>query len=497
MKKLLLFILILSAHFSIAQTVPMPEQPYRYGDEYGWGQDGVDQTRWWITEKDCTYMEMKIDTVTALADSAAGTWVYKTWKRKKFRFQPPLITAPVMLHFYGYEFPIEDYTYEDRIGEVDNNYSQGDTIWIRGKNIRNLASGTMRIDIFDWQDIKESLPLINITATKPVIIENCIFVNAGDMIHVRGLNSHVIIRNNIFVGLPPTINDFPHGRAVSVQYGKSVKIENNYLEQCRGFYIEDSEYDNILIRFNKAKNIDGRYNNASRQRLSNSPAAFAKIRNLKAASINIAWNEIINYPGQSAMHAVILISRVLTNSDWESVETINIDNNFIYGVWSFPSPEINADFDGAAIVVSGSENTKFVDARNNRIVAGRGIWLGNASNTMISNNRLLFSGLHPNEKEYKPQQLTFSITDAYQSNAIRDNTIEENLVQFNVGQIAVNDVQLTNKWTNVLINTTPSYYGNREKIGASLRDEKDEYIAWKYQAMVKNGYTIGPIKKRR
>jgi hypothetical protein len=434
---------------------------------------------------------------TLYRDGGEGTVKWKFSYGKYDTLKPPLIIEPKNLHDYNYSFDYSGLEFEGRQPAIRDT-SMG-TFYVRDRNF--MSTETIPHPEYTWKGSYKTIPIIDIKTKKKVIIENCVFVSAGDFIHARFPNADLTLRNCVFIGLPPSIKDYPRGLALYMATGKYADVQNNYLEQARGFHIEDSKYDHVTVRANKAKNIDGRFSNQgsrgqmrTNSYLLRAPAYFLKLSQVSVGTATVMYNEVINYPDESAIEDFVLITKIGANGYGDEYPNINVEFNFFYGNWSYPASTKNDNYDGAVIRIAGAGTTASVSVNENVAISGKDYRVEIGYNNRVTKNVKLFSHKHPDGSDYKPVVRTFSIVDSLDVGVISGTMMEDNKI-LHLTKVMVSDVDSGQVWKDVPINTTISYTGNKEAINATLRDEQDEYIRWKYVA-TDRGVNIGPYLMR-
>jgi hypothetical protein len=392
---------------------------------------------------DSVKIEFKVDSLHRYGGNGTVTWT--STKGDYGDYKPPLIIAPKYLHAYNYSYDYSDLTFEGRQEAItDTTFG---VVCIENRNFRDDV--TTLHPTYTWDKAYRTIPIIDIKTTKPVVISNCVFVGAGDFIHARFPNANVTIVNCVFIGLQPTIEKHPRGSVLYAAFGKSVTVENNYFEQVRGISIEESQYNNVTIIQNKAKNIDGRFahpgtRGASRTDpyTSRTAAYFLEVRLASVHYLNIKYNEVINYPDQSAIEDFILLNKVDFNyGRYEDngepppeYQNINIDQNFFYGNWSYPFSEKNSTYTGAGVRITGVGSSSTTSTYDNVLISGKGFRIETTGTHQMLGNKKVFSHKHPK---------------SFESNKEADNT--------------------------------------------TLQDEEDAYGVWRYSTISK-GINVGPFK---
>ena len=204
-------------------------------------------------------------------------------------------------------------------------------------------------------------------------------------------------------------------------------IENDDLESTAGIYLNDfrgstSAGDKNLIRYNQAKNIDGRKSNGAggyldfNDRTSRTDGhtesgydvvQFLQLANIAQHSgIEVAWNQITNDPGNSRVEDNISIYK----SSGTAGSPIRIHDNYIDGAytvkpWQGDTSDANWTYDwsysGGGIMlgdgVTGDVATTcgFVQAYNNTIVdtTNYGINITAGHDLTFFSNRIISDGL--------------------------------------------------------------------------------------------------------
>jgi hypothetical protein len=248
----------------------------------------------------------------------------------------------------------------------------------------------------NWESRDTNVPAVLVKTKEPVIIENSNIRSAGNLIHnLAGAN--LTVRNCRGYGLLPTVKGFPHGRFVRSRLPKNLVIVNNYFENTAGIYVyeftgDGSKGQTIKIMRNKARNINGKHRDGvtfTRVQL----VQFNQV--VRTGNVEIAWNEVINEPGKSAVEDNIN----MFNSNGVSGSPIRIHNNFIKG--GYPVDPKSRPYSGGGIITDGSGTgmyaCAYIHAYENVVVSttnyGMGIAAGN--NIQYYNNRVISSALFP------------------------------------------------------------------------------------------------------
>jgi hypothetical protein len=154
----------------------------------------------------------------------------------------------------------------------------------------------------NWQSLDSRIPAITIQTAEPVIIENSNIQSAGILIKAHYWNNDVTVRNTRGFALRPSMDNERQGRFFDANNFRNAHLEHNYMEQTSGIYLaaymgDKSTKQTIKVLYNQARNIDGRYRNGGKEFVQ-----FVQFNGLQGLrGVEIAWNEVINTPNNSAV----------------------------------------------------------------------------------------------------------------------------------------------------------------------------------------------------
>jgi hypothetical protein len=343
----------------------------------------------------------------------------------------------------------------------------------------------------NWESKDSEVPAVEIRTSEPVIIENSTIRGAGYLIKSEGHDAKIIVRNTEGYGLPPTpwvLYEKPR-RFLIVNDFKHVVVENCYMESTAGIYLGNSYKGNgspqqtISIRYNKAKNIDGRiydgwYRSQFVQFNFRNPVQHAEI----------AWNEIINKPDQSLVEDNINIY----NSRGTAASPIRIHNNYIQG--AYPLPATNPEYSGGGILTDAPAEDTTQTTAHVRIYENQLVGLGNycigiagGNNIEVYRNRAMVSGMIDADRPFACWTSGIWAKDFYKTGATFGNRFYNNTLGV-VGQ--------GGEWRNEImegIENAASIKDNQviqQHPSANL--EQEERKRWQ-EKIQSNGIAIGPI----
>ncbi|MCJ8163497.1 glycosyl hydrolase [Pontibacter sp. E15-1] len=344
----------------------------------------------------------------------------------------------------------------------------------------------------NWESSDSEVAAVEVRTAEPVIIENANIRGAGQLIRSAGYRADITVRHTNGYGITPTPwSDYKKPRRfVAVDVFKNVTVEHCYLEQTAGIYLgveyvgNGSPDQTITIRYNKALNIDGRvYGDKDR-------VQFVQFNYRgEVPYAEVAWNEVINAPGASAVEDNINIY----NSRGTPASPIRIHDNYIQG--AFPMPLAATEYSGGGIIMDspGTDSltsTAYVQVYNNQLVGLGNYCLGIAggNNIEMYDNRAVVAATFPDEKPYHFWTSGIWAKDYYKMQNTFANSMHHNTLAV-VGK--------TGTWRNEIMDSTflaAETYGNTILPGAVTKSmEKAEYAHWQ-QKLRKHQLLLGPIQ---
>ena len=280
-----------------------------------------------------------------------------------------------------------------------------------------------------WESDDADKPCVRIATAEPVVIENASLRGRGNLIVSREHQAKITIRNVRAVDVNPNVEGKSAGRFCDIERFASVTIENCSMENTGGIYLLDYEgnrtaSETVRILRNRAHNINGRRSDGHGGYGSGkSLVQFAQLDKVRhAAGIEIAWNEVINDPGQSAVEDNISI--YLSSGTKES--PIRIHDNFIRG--AYPIDPLKHDYSGGGIMLGdgvsdqGTENDSgFVIAEKNQVLdtTNYGIAISAGHDCQIVANRIVSAGMLENGKPIGAQNVGAYVWDSYKAGKTR------------------------------------------------------------------------------
>ncbi|OON65692.1 hypothetical protein [Hymenobacter sp. CRA2] len=344
----------------------------------------------------------------------------------------------------------------------------------------------------NFRSTDSNTPVIRISTTQPVIIENATLVGPGTIIDAYNVRANLIVRGTKGYGTTPTVNGRAPGRFIEASNPIQLKVENNYLEQTAGMYIyqwggSGAADQTLTVRYNQAKNIDGRKRGGGDNLVQF--LQLNQVRNL--ANVEIAWNQVINEPNNSRVEDNINFS----NSGGTAQSPNRVHDNYVQGAYPYPA---NAPgYSGTGMTTDGDGSTPattaaFINAYNNQFVSTCNAAMNIASGHDIRyyNNRMVTSSYLPDGTKLNATYAATSIFNAYQvpSSVMYNNSVDNNVIGFAKDGFSMpfpGRHDLSSGACSPCTNTT--HLPNP----ITVATEQNEFSLWQ-QKLRQNGISVGP-----
>ncbi|HZL37232.1 MAG TPA: hypothetical protein VFC78_18070 [Tepidisphaeraceae bacterium] len=298
-----------------------------------------------------------------------------------------------------------------------------------------------------WVSGDPDIPAVLVKTTEPVTLEGCTLRGRGDLIATGVDHANITIRNTRGTGVNPGVAGRTPGRFFTGESCDAVVIENNDLTHTAGIYFLSYGGDfkpphTFKVLRNRARNMDGRKSDGhggwldfnTRTPRAGGPAengfvevqfvALDKVRHVPG--IEIAWNEVINDPGESRVEDninIYLSSGTVKNP-------IQIHDNFIRGAYTIDPAKSDIhdsrfdydwQFSGGGILLGDGnpdspENAPaFVEAYDNQVIdtSNYGIAIEVGHDSVFHDNRILSAGLLPDGRPIAAQNVGAGIWDGH------------------------------------------------------------------------------------
>ncbi|RTQ48956.1 hypothetical protein EJV47_15295 [Hymenobacter gummosus] len=266
-----------------------------------------------------------------------------------------------------------------------------------------------------FRSLDSGRPCVRIATTEPVVLDSCVFEGAGTLVECQLAGARLTIRRCVGRGLPPTKDQTPRGRFLTVSEARSVRVEQCLLEQTSGIYVykwsgDGSPRQTLKVLGNRVRNIDGRYRDGGG--LTVSFVGLNQVRGV--AGIEIAWNEVISRPDESMVEDNIN----LYNSSGTPASPIRVHDNYVQG--AYPYPAASTKFSGTGMTTDGDGSsalttTAYVEAYQNQFVSTCNAAMNIAAGHHIRyhHNRLVTSSRLPDGRPLPTTYAATAVFNAY------------------------------------------------------------------------------------
>ncbi len=297
----------------------------------------------------------------------------------------------------------------------------------------------------NWQSTDSRTPAVTVATTDPVTIENSHIRGAGDLITTNVPGSNLTVRNSLGLAMNAGVKGQPNGNFVQVSSPARLDVENNYVENARGGVIVQgyagtrNGEQTIVIRANRARNLTGLLSDGNGSYLpgegsSVSPAHFIQFDSVQSVPrIEVGWNEVVNYPGQSLVDDNIDLYR----SSGTANEPLEIHDTYIQGAYPYRAQDAYA---GGGILTKGAstdsaqEASAFNNIHDNQVIGtvNYGIKFAAGHDNLATNNRVISSGLLADGTKIAAEEVGLVNGAAVgQSASLYNNTMRDNVVGWN------------------------------------------------------------------
>jgi hypothetical protein len=358
------------------------------------------------------------------------------------------------------------------------------------------------IYVGSWEDTAANSTTVSIATTQPVTIEDSIIRGAGELIHNTTSGAQITIDDSSGYGLNPNVAGVEKGDFLYALDAASVDVENNYINGVGGYGIDIRGFvgtgsQTITILYNQIENIDGRYSDGNGgYETTGAPTPHAIIlSNVESVpGIEIAWNQIINTPGESYVNDVVN----MYESSGTAASPIQIHDNYIQGLYAI-DPDTEYD-SGCGIIMdgeAGASETAYVDIYNNEVVAtgNGGICIAAGHDISIYDNRVINSGILPDgnalNASYVGMYIQDYMTGGSSANFYNDIAYDNAAAWMVPAHTHSNTSSSAYENNYVFLNgSAAGSYGNTSLGVATPAMEAAEYVTWQAK-VASNNVTIG------
>ena len=283
----------------------------------------------------------------------------------------------------------------------------------------------------NYQSLASAVPCVLVNTTEPVVLQGCRLAGAGDLIQ-SGSGANLTVRNCTGTGLAPSVDNQAPGRFLDAYQSQNLVIEHNLFTGTSGIVVNrwsgSGPGQALTVRYNQARNIDGRWRNAG----GSTRSSFLILNTVQhLAGVEIAYNEVQNAPDQSLVEDNLNFY----NSSGTAGSPLHIHDNFVRGAYPFPAS--SPTFTGSGFTTDGDATTPdgataYIEADHNQFVAtcNAGMNIAAGHDVYFHDNRLVTSGLLPNGAQLASTYAATAVFNYYNllaavfgNNRIENNTI--------------------------------------------------------------------------
>jgi hypothetical protein len=359
----------------------------------------------------------------------------------------------------------------------------------------------------NWRSINPQTAAVTIATAAPVVIQNSYMSSPADLIEDPVYGSNLTVKNVIGIGVNPNVPGQANGLFVDAQNPVLLDVEHCYFENVRfGVYVRGysgnrNGAETVIILNNRGRNILGLESNGNNGYLPGETNwqwahAFQLGNMASVPGIQIAWNEIVNYPYQSLVNENIN----MFDSGGTASSPALIHDNYIQGAYPYNPPVDSYNGGGFTTDGSGSDTVQTASAfnsiYNNQFVGtvNIGLEIGAGHDNVAYNNKVVSSGLLANGTEIPAQNVGISVYDGY-GNINNGSMYNNNMYGNTVGWMCWASRCAWDGYRNdKYFPLNSSYYDTNPSISANpitLEAEDSEYPAWLAKISA-NGMVVGP-----
>lgn len=393
-------------------------------------------------------------------------------------------------------------SYQGQTATAAVNSSMGNIQWSRPVTI--TQGGTYS---GNWKSTTPGISAVTIATASPVILQNSYITGPSDLINAPVYGTNLTVKNVVAVGVNPNVAGLTNGVFVDAQHPALLDVQNSYFENVlfgvyvRGYGGNKNGTETITILNNRGRNILGTRSDGKGGYLPGETnwqwAHAIQISNVNSVpGMQIAWNEIINYPGQSLVNENIN----MFDTSGTASSPVLIHDNFIQG--AYPYSPTQGGYNGGGYSTDGSSSdtpataTAFNSIYNNQIVGtvNMGLEIGSGHDNVVYNNRVLSSGLLADGTHIQSQNVGLTVYDVY-GNVKNGSMYNNNMYNNAVGWMCWAARCAWDGYRNdEYFPSNNSYYSTNNKISANpitLAMEAGEYTTW-LGKISSNGLVVGP-----
>jgi len=363
-------------------------------------------------------------------------------------------------------------------------------------NDSNYGNGTFS---GSWESTNPDIPAVTVLTSKPVTIINSQVRGPGILIDAPNNAGHSIsVIKTSGYGTNPNIagrakDAFVHGDLIANLLVDQCSIEGTAYGVTVNEYTGDKTTNQtIKILHNIVHNIDGRNSdgNGGYQNTGSAAPHFVITGDVRGVpGMEVAWNQVINDPGNSDVNDVSNFYQTSGTSN----SNILVHDNYIQGAYAIDP--VHDGYSGGGIITDGAQNntvdtaTAFVNIYNNQIISttNYGIAIAAGHDNAIHDNRIISAGVLPDGTPLAAQNVgTYVANGANQANSVyfNDHSYNNTIGWFNPKD--------GNQRNDMYFPGDDGDYGRNTVLPnpITLDTEKAEFPMWQ-QKLSSAGITVG------
>jgi hypothetical protein len=295
----------------------------------------------------------------------------------------------------------------------------------------------------DYVSNDPDVAAVTVRTAQPVVLDRCTLRGRGTLIAVLAEHADVTVRDCRGTGSNPGVAGRAPGRFLSAEPFDSVVVDHCQLTHTAGIYLLGGPATGARVRItcNRAINIDGRrsdgrggwlaFNDRKSKADGHVEQGYAVVQFLqldkvrRAAGAEVAWNEVLNDPGQSRVEDNLN----LYDSGGTATDPLRVHDNFVRGACTVDPARAEqlADADwtydwsysGGGLLLgdgparSADTATAFVRATGNVVVAtgNYGIAIAAGHDVTFDGNRIVSCGRLPDGRPVASQNVGAYVWD--------------------------------------------------------------------------------------
>jgi hypothetical protein len=360
----------------------------------------------------------------------------------------------------------------------------------------------------NWKSTDPQTPAVTIATTEPVVIENSYVTGPADLIDDPYFGNNLTVKNVIGIGVNANVKGQANGLFVDAQNPVLLDVEHCYFENVlfgvyvRGYGGNRDGTETVTILNNRGRNILGLESDGNNGYLPGEnnwqwAHAFQLSKMASVPGIQIAWNEIVNYPYQSLVNENIN----MFDAGGTSGSPAEIHDNYIQGAYAY-NPAVDA-YNGGGYTTDGTGSdtvetaSSYNNVYNNQVVGtvNIGVEFGAGHDNVAYNNKVISSGLLSDGTKIFAQNVGLSLYDVY-GNIENGSMYNNNMYGNTAGWMCWAARCAWDGYRNdEYFPNNSGYYSTNQSISANpitLQAENAEYPAW-LAKISGNAMVVGPV----